>query len=219
MIWSSGETSMPLVTRVGVAMFTQGWWLTGGPTSSVEFMTETGVADGSERWKEIDRSLDGTVAGSEHGAARLDMAMRDTLGELRVRLQRVHVRPHDIGQREWAAYMTDLDRGLAELPSELARVAERPEEGPSVADVLYARRTQFEVEGWTLRLAAIRDRMNEATSSIEQVSDLVSACDSELFRFREACSTRRDASRDRVDDAVERLRSAVERVDDGRAEA
>ena len=179
--------------------------------SSVRLMSQDDDLDGSDRWSQVDRSLDDAVARAELTGA--GTAMRDALAGLRGHLHRMHIRPQEVGQLVWAAYVADLDRGLAEFQIELTRTAERPHDGPSVEDVVYARLTQFEVNGWALRLAAIEDQTGQAPSSIEEASALVPACGVELASFREACATGRPASRDKVDGVVQRLASAVVRAE------
>lgn len=162
--------------------------------------------DATQVWQPVRARLDHVevsvaAAAVEVGAEHPHRGFRVVLDELGARLVQVHDRCHEVDERAWAAYSARLDRGLDELQVELARAAEHADSAPSAEDLLFARITRLELDGWLLRLdvpgaAADRDKARE----------MASAASWELADYRAACSTGSGASRAAVEQAMADLR-------------
>jgi hypothetical protein len=141
------------------------------------------------------------AATAELGTDRRHRGFRAALDEFGARLGRIHDRCHEVDEQAWAAYAARLDRGLDELQVELARAAEDADPAPSAEDLLFARTTRLELDGWLSRLdvpgaAADRDKALEMASVVSR----------ELADYRAACSTGSGASRAAVEQAMADLR-------------
>ncbi len=103
-------------------------------------------------------AVDGTPALRQSRLTEVDRVVagpgRHPPADLRARLHRAHARCDAVDAPTWAAYVTDLDRGVDELHAELARVTERPAPGPSLDDVLLARAAALELDAGRLAAAA-----------------------------------------------------------------
>ena len=126
------------------------------------------------------------------------------LDELRTRLAEVHDRCHQVDDEAWAAYSTELDRGLDELQLEVARTAEHPDSGPSVDDVLFARTTRLELDGWLLRL-----EVPGAAPDHARARELASVASRELADYSPKTSTGSGATRAGLGQVMEELRRAA----------
>jgi hypothetical protein len=143
-------------------------------------------------------------AGAEVGAEHPHHGFRAVLDELGARLAQVHDRCHEVDDGAWAAYSARLDRGLDELQVELTRAAEHPDSGPSGDDVLFARTTRLELDGWLVRLD-----VPGAASDHPRARELASAASRELADYRASSSTAAGASRAGVEHAMAALRHAA----------
>jgi hypothetical protein len=144
------------------------------------------------------------AAATDVGAEHPHRGFRAVLDELGVRLARVHDRCHEVGEDAWAAYTARLDRGLDELQMELARAAEHPDSGPPGDDVLFARATRLELDGWLLRLD-----VPGAAADHARARELASVASRELADYRASSSTAAGASRAGVEQAMADLRRAA----------
>jgi hypothetical protein len=145
--------------------------------------------------------LDG-VAG-EIADLRPDAAdgVRAALRVLHDHLRRVHATCADVDDRTWTAYTTGLDRGLAELATEV--VGEPGDAEPAVEDVVYAHAGRLEVDGWALRLdVAGREAPPEGR-------ELVAGAARELEEYHLAVTAGAAPSRTGVERALSELRGAV----------
>jgi hypothetical protein len=77
--------------------------------------------------------------------------VRATLGKLRDELERAHEHSDRASEREWSAYMTSLDEGLAELDVEIGRAADARLGSRTVEDVLTQHATALQEAGWRLQ--------------------------------------------------------------------
>jgi hypothetical protein len=128
-------------------------------------------------------------------------ALRAVLDELGARLAQVHDRCHEVDDDAWAAYAARLDRGLDELQVELTRATEHGDSSPSVDDVLFARTTRLELDGWLLRLD-----VPGAAADHARARELASSASRELAEYRAVSSTGSEASRTGVEQAMGELR-------------
>ncbi|GIF47126.1 hypothetical protein Afe04nite_16650 [Asanoa ferruginea] len=107
------------------------------------------------RAAEVDRRL----SAAEHAAAErhagLSETVRHSFARLRGGLERAHTRSDTVDEREWADYVTQLDRGLDEMHIELGRAAEHPDAGPEAAKVLTTHASKLELDGWRLQFTVL----------------------------------------------------------------
>jgi hypothetical protein len=161
------------------------------------------MADVSSRLADAERD-----AGERHvGFAAV---IGHSLQRLRSRLEHVHERCDSVDDRDWAGYVSDLDRGLDELDLEIARAVERQGPGPTVEDVLTARTSALEIRAWRVRMAALRFSPVE----LARARVLVATGDTELGRYQATRSTGGEMSPDALEQSMEDLRRGV-----GQAEA
>jgi hypothetical protein len=143
-------------------------------------------------------------AAAEIGAEHPHHGFRAVRDDLAARLALVHDRCQHVEDAVWAAYTTQLDRGLDELQIELTRAVEHPDSGASAADVLFARTTRLELDGWLVRLD-----VPGAAADHSRAREVASAVSHELADYRATASTGTGASRAGVEQALEELRRAA----------
>jgi hypothetical protein len=124
---------------------------------------------------------------------------RHPLADLRARLHAAHARCEAVDGASWAAYVTDLDRGVDELHHELARVTERPAPGPSLDDVLLARTAALELDAWRLAAAAAGSPDPPALADAGEA----------LARYREGLAAAGPPPRAELETALARLRDTA----------
>ena len=144
------------------------------------------------------------MAAAEVGARHPYHGFRAVLEELGARLAEVHDRCHEVDDAAWAAYTARLDRGLDELQAELSRAAEAPDAGTPAADVLFARTTRLEIDGWLVRLDVPRAAADHA-----RALELAAAASRELADYRVAAGSGDGASRAGVERAMADLRDTA----------
>lgn len=144
------------------------------------------------------------AAAAELGADHPHRGFGAALGAFGARLARVHDRCHEVADQAWVAYTARLDRGLDELQVELSRAAEDVDSAPSADDLLFARVTRLELDGWLLRLD-----VPGASADRDKALAMASVVSRELAEFRTACSTGPGASRAAVAQAMADLRRAA----------
>ncbi len=138
-------------------------------------LQQSRVADVRRRVTDAEQSLV-----QRHGV--FGDSIRHTLGQLRHGLDRAHEQCGSVGDRAWAEYVSDLDRGLSALDSEVARAVEAPNGGPAVTDTLVIHSTALELTGWRLRFSLL----DEASGDRSTVEKHLSMAEQELQRCRTA---------------------------------
>ena len=125
--------------------------------------------------------------------------VRGALDGARTRLRRAHARCARAEAAAWADHRADLDRGLAELDAELARVHEGAgTSGPSLEAVLLETTASMELRAWQLHLRTADDASGR---------DLAAGVERNLRTLRAAAGTSDDApARALVEDSLEVLR-------------
>ena len=161
-----------------------------------------------ERTAEIRRRL----ADAERAAAsrypRFADAVRQSVGRLSAGLALAHSRGEAVDDERWEGYVVTLDRGLDALDAEMARAAERPTGGPTVADVLAIHATGLELQGWRLQFA----RFEHATFDLDAVRSSLDAAEAQLDRFRIDCGVGAEPSTAGLENAIMDVREAAGRA-------
>ena len=133
--------------------------------------------------------------------------VRGALDSARTRLRRAHARCGRADAAAWADHRADLDRGLAELDVELARVHEGAgRDGPSLDAVLLETTASMELRAWQLHLRTADDASGRY---------LAAGVEQNLHTLRAAAGTPDDTpARALVEDSLEALRRDMGRAAD-----
>lgn len=154
------------------------------------------------RLADVQRRLADTERAAGHRYADLAGAVRESFDRLRHGLNLAHSRCAAVEEQQWADYVAQLDRGLAELDVEMNRAAERSN-GPSVPQALVIHTTALELTGWRLR-TSLPDATPEALAAMEPG---LAAAEAELERYRAACTTAGPVSAAALERRVDELRA------------
>ena len=157
----------------------------------------------------VDQRLARVTAGLCRDHPACARSVRAVLAPLRDRLRRVHERGRLVDADIWAAYRADLDRGLDELSTEIARAAQETGRGPGVDDVLAATAARLELRAWELRLHTVTGD----DPRVAEARELAAGVHASLDQL--AGTPGQVALRSQVDRDLEALRRAVERAEQG----
>lgn len=141
------------------------------------------------------------AVGNRH--ADLAGTVRHSFERLRHGLDLAHARCAAVEESHWAQYVSELDRGLAELDVEMRRAAEDGP-GPDAPQVLVIHATALELAGWRLRTSATD------AASADSPADRLAAAEAELERYRAACTGGGSVSVAALERRVEQLRAGGE---------
>ena len=156
-----------------------------------------------DRIADVSRRVSAAEDSAVHRHAVHADAIRRTLTTLRGGLHQAHAQCASVQDQDWAAYVSDLDRGLAELDVELARAADRPNGDRDVDDVLVVHSTALELAGWRLRVSLLGDSAADPSG----VRQRLAAAEQELQSYRSGGGA--PAPADALEKSVQQVRDAA----------